>query len=260
MTDFDELFMKTLSEAFEDKLMDQIMTEPVPEHIAVIMDGNRRYAQDKGEEPIKGHIYGKNRLKELLEWCLDLKIRFLTVYAFSTENFNRHRGEVEILMDMFVKNFNELAKKREKLMKEKVRVRVLGNLDLLPSNVTEAILNVQEMTKNNDDYHFNLAIAYGGREEITNAVKEIAREVKAGNINPEDVDQGLISSYLYTHDLPDPDLILRTSGEIRLSNFLIWQMAYSEFYFTDVYWPGFTKSEFLKAIRSYQMRKRRFGK
>lgn len=254
-----EIFMEAFSKTYQKRLVELVKGERVPKHIAVIMDGNRRYALSLGKPLLEGHVHGKNRLKDLLEWCLELKIEVLTVYAFSTENFNRRSREVSKLMGMFVENFNKLAEEEEKLMKEGVKVRVLGDLGLLPEDVNVAIGHVVEMTKNNSSYFFNLAIAYGGREEITNAVRNIAQDIKTHKIEPEDITQSLISSYLYTHDLPDPDLILRTSGEIRLSNFLIWQMAYSEFYFTDVYWPGFTKTEFLKAIRSYQMRKRRFG-
>lgn len=254
-----EMLADAFNKAYEKKILKIVKDGKIPEHIAIIMDGNRRYAESKGEPPLMGHEYGREKLKELLEWCLELKIKILTVYAFSTENFNRDPMEVGGLMKMFIENFYKLADD-EKVMEYGVKLNVLGDLDILSKEVREAIEYAMDRTKNNSNYFFNMAVAYGGREEITNAVINIARDVLSKKIEVGDIDQNLISSYLYTHDLPDPDLILRTSGEIRLSNFLLWQLAYSEFYFTDVYWPGFSKIEFLRAIHSYQMRGRRFGK
>lgn len=254
-----EILMDSFHKVYENRLAEIVKLDEIPRHIAIIMDGNRRYAASRGDPPFKGHEYGGEKLKELLQWCLDLDVRILTAYAFSTENFSRSPSEVNGLMEMFVDNLRKVADDK-RVMEYGVRFRVLGNLDILPENVRDAIHYAMNKTKDNSKYSFNMAVAYGGREEIINAVRNIARDVKADNITIEDIDQALFSSYLYTHELPDPDLILRTSGEIRLSNFLLYQMAYSEFYFTDVYWPGFRKIDFLRAIRAYQMRRRRFGK
>ncbi len=254
-----DIFADTFNKAYEKKLLEMVKGGKIPHHLAIIMDGNRRYAESRGDPPIMGHEYGREKLKELLQWCLDLDIKVLTVYAFSTENFNRTAEEVNTLMNMFAENFYKFAED-EKVMEYGIRLRVLGDPNVLPKTVRESIENAVEKTKGNENYSFNMAVGYGGREEITNAMKKIARDIEAKKIKVEDIDKDLISSHLYTHDLPDPDLILRTSGEVRLSNFLLWQLAYSEFYFTDVYWPGFTKIEFLRAIHSYQLRLRRFGK
>ena len=234
------------------------MSEPIPEHIAIIMDGNRRFATDLGLDPMEGHDYGRDKLEELLEWCLDLKIKILTVYAFSTENIKRKTKEVEKLMDLFKRNFEQLAVD-ERVHKHGIRVRVIGQRELLPMDIQDAIKKAEEETKDYDNYHFNLAVAYGGREEIIKAVKDIAQDSVEKKFEIDDINEDLVSKYLYTSEIPDPDLILRTSGEERISNFLLWQLAYAELYFADVYWPGFKKIDFLKAIRSYQMRKRRYG-
>ena len=244
--------------AYEKRLLELTKSDRMPEHIAIIMDGNRRYAKERGDPPLRGHEYGGEKLKELLEWCLELDIRILTVYAFSTENFKRSSEEVDRLMNLFVDNLRKAAED-EKVNEYGVRFRVLGDLDSLSKEVRDAIRYAEERTKDNDRYFFNMAVAYGGREEILNAVRNIVKDFESGEITIEDIDENMFSSYLYTHDLPDPDLILRTSGEVRLSNFLLFQLAYSEFYFTDVFWPGFRKVDFLRAIRSYQMRKRRYG-
>jgi len=254
-----DILADTFNKAYEKKILEIVKEGKVPKHIAIIMDGNRRYAESRGEPPFMGHEHGREKLKELLEWCLDLEIKILTVYAFSTENFNRDPAEVGGLMKMFIENFYKMADD-EKIMEYGVGLRVLGDLNSLDKEVREAIEYAMDKTRDNSNYFFNLAVAYGGREEITNAVKNIARDVLSKKIEIEDIDQNFFSSYLYTHDLPDPDLILRTSGEVRLSNFLLWQLAYSEFYFTDVYWPGFSKIDFLRAIHTYQRRSRRFGK
>ena len=208
--------------------------------------------------PIAGHQLGRNKLEELLEWCLKLKIKILTVYAFSTENLKRSRMEVKTLMKLFEKNFKLLAED-ERVHKYGIRLRVIGQIDLLPKKVQKAIKYAEERTKDYDNYYYNMAVAYGGRQEIIRAVKNIAKDAKENKIKFEDIDEKLVSSYLYTSEFPDPDLILRTSGEERISNFLLWQLAYSELYFADVYWPGFRKIDFLRAIRAYQLRKRRFG-
>ena len=243
------------------KLMEEIKMNKLPRHIAIIMDGNRRYALKEGYPPYKGHEVGKDKLEEVMEWCHEIGIKVLTVFAFSTDNFKRPREEVEHLMNMFSNDLKKLANDK-RIHENKVRVKVIGKMNLLPENVKKAAEEVMEKTKNYDRYYFNIAIGYGGREEITEAIKKIAKDVKNEEISIEEIDEKKVASYLYTSSLPfpDPDLILRTSGEERVSNFLLWQLAYSELYFADVYWPALKKTDFLKAILSYQRRKRRYGK
>jgi len=224
----------------------------------VIMDGNRRYAMDLGLDPVQGHYLGKEKLYEFLNWCIELNIRVVTVYAFSTENFRRSSREVESLMKLFEESIDrELREGR--IHRERVKVRVIGRRDLLPENLRKKVEEIENLTKDYDRYELNLAIGYGGREEILKAIRDISREVLEGKISPDDINEDLVRKHLYTGDLPDPDLILRTSGEERISNFLLWQMAYSELYFADVYWPSFSKIDFLRAILSYQKRSRRYG-
>lgn len=232
---------------------------PVPRHVGVIMDGNRRFAQRLGLEPVAGHLIGREKLEDLLDWCLELDIRVLTVYAFSTENFSRAADEVELLMELFEENYDRLAED-ERVHRHRIRVRTLGRTDLLPEAVQAAARRAEEATKDYDAYFFNVAVAYGGREELIQAVRRVAREVREEGLDPERITEQYFGSRLYTNGLPDPDLVLRTSGEERVSNFLLWQAAYSELYFADVYWPALRKKDFLHAIRSYQRRRRRFGK
>lgn len=252
-------FIKDKIKRFQNlKLLDQIKKEHIPNHIAIIMDGNRRFAQSAGLNPSSGHQFGTDKIKETLDWCFELGIKNLTLYAFSTENFNRDQNEVKELMDLC---YNELmkAKKDSRIHKNKVRILIIGQIEALPEHIQKEANSLMEHTKKYNKYTLTIAIAYGGREEIVNAVKKIAKDVQIGSLNPETITQERVASYLYTRDLPDPDLLLRTSGEERISNFLLWQMAYSEFYFSDVYWPAFQKRDFLKAIQSYQRRKRRYG-
>jgi tritrans,polycis-undecaprenyl-diphosphate synthase [geranylgeranyl-diphosphate specific] len=248
----------TAYQTYEKRLLKEITSRPVPHHVAVIMDGNRRYAREFGLMVAEGHEKGKEKLEEMVEWCLELGIRVLTVYAFSTENVAREPVEINTLMRMFAKNFENLADD-DRVHKHRIRVRVLGRKDVLPEDVRKSIDYAEERTKDYDEYFFNIAVGYGGREELIQAVKKIAGEVKEGKMSIDDISEETFYKYLYTSDLPDPDLILRTSGEERISNFLLWQLAYSELYFSDVYWPGFRKVDFLRAVRSYQLRKRRFG-
>ncbi len=248
----------TAYQTYEKRLLREIQTRPVPRHVAVIMDGNRRYAKEFGLVVAEGHDKGKEKLEEMIEWCLELGIKVLTVYAFSTENVTRETDEVNTLMRMFAQNFKKLADD-DRVHKHQIRIRVLGQRDILPDDVQEAIDYAEQKTKDYDGYSFNIAVGYGGRQELLHAVKRIAEEVRKGVMEIEDIDEETFYRFLYTSDLPDPDLILRTSGEERISNFLLWQLAYSELYFSDVYWPGFRKVDFLRAVRSYQMRKRRFG-
>jgi undecaprenyl diphosphate synthase len=245
---------------YERGLAKEILEGPMPKHVAIIMDGNRRYATEILESEANiGHQRGEEKIEEMLEWCLDLKIPYITVYAFSTENFNREQDEVDFLMELSEASLYRMAD-HPKIHERKVRIRVLGDHEALPPKVKEAIKYADSRTGSYSDYSFNVAMAYGSRQEILFAVKEIAKKAKEGEINVEDITEKTISMHLYTSDMPDPDLILRTSGEVRISNFLLWQIAYSELYFTDVYWPGFRHIDFLRAIRSYQQRVRRYGK
>jgi tritrans,polycis-undecaprenyl-diphosphate synthase [geranylgeranyl-diphosphate specific] len=242
----------------EAALLKEVRAEPVPTHIGIIMDGNRRFAEAIGEPAIKGHEYGRDTLENVLDWCLDLGVKHLTVYAFSTENFNRNPVEIKRLMELFEENFLKMSEDA-RVHANRIHIRAIGQLDRLPKRVRDAIRIAEERTRAYGSYFYTIAVAYGGRQEILDAIRSIAEEVEQGRLRPKDVDEQLVSKHLYTHHLPDPDLILRTSGEERISNFLLWQMAYSELYFTDVYWPGFRRVDFLRAIRTYQLRKRRFG-
>lgn len=250
---------KVISKFRDDKLVEQIKQDPVPKHVAIIMDGNRRFAAELGLDPNIGHLFGRDKLEQVLDWCFELGIKNLTVYAFSTENFKRDSIEVQTLMDLCKKELDRAAKD-SRIHRNKIRIRILGKLESLPADIAKSAQYLMDRTKNYDNYSFNIALAYGGREEIIHAVKEIAGDVKEGKLNIDDIKEPIISKYLYTNGLPDPDIILRTSGEERISNFLLWQLAYSELYFSDVYWPAFQKRDFLKAIRICQERKRRFGK
>jgi tritrans,polycis-undecaprenyl-diphosphate synthase [geranylgeranyl-diphosphate specific] len=247
-----------LRDLTEKRLAELVKAEPMPRHLAIIMDGNRRFARGEGLEVRDGHERGRDTLEELLEWCLDLGIRVLTVYALSTENLGRPKGELDDLMDLFDRSLRELATD-ERVHRHGIRVRVLGNRSVLPSRVQEAIGIAEGATAKYSAYQYNVALGYGGRDEIVEAIRALAREVRAGTLDPEAIDSDAVGRHLYTADLPDPDLIIRTSGEERISNFLLWQSAYSELYFTDVFWPGFSRLEFLRAIRSYQLRRRRYG-
>ena len=231
----------------------------MPKHVAIIMDGNRRYTRVQGNmEVTRGHELGVDTLEKVLDWSIDLGIEIVTAYAFSTENFNRSEKEVKGLMDLFVKNFKRIVN-HEKIHRNKVRVKVVGRIDLLPDDVREAIKEAEDATKDYHDRLFNLAIGYDGRLEIVDAVKKIYQKIEAGELSIDDVDEKLINDNLYTEGLADPNLIIRTSGEERLSGFLLWQSSYSELYFCDSLWPELRKIDYLRAIRDYQARDRRFG-
>jgi len=258
ITDLYKSILRSAYTAYENKLVREIKSHGPPRHIAVIMDGNRRFAARLGLSTAEGHERGKDKVNELLGWCIELGIKYFTVYAFSTENLHRSPEEVDDLMDLFTRGFME-AGDDKRIHENRIRIKTIGQRELLPEKVRDAIAYAEEKTKNYDDYTYSIAVAYGGREEIIHAIKCIAASVKEGKISEDDINEEMVSSMLYTCDIPDPDLILRTSGEERVSNFLIWQIAYAELYFTDIYWPGFRKIDFLRAIRSYQRRKRRFG-
>ena len=245
---------------YERKLFADVMSSVrIPKHIAIILDGNRRFADDKGIDRFAGHVFGAKKLEEVIGWCQELSIKHITVYAFSSENFTRTDEEVKMLMDLLAKKFREVVKD-SRVHNYKIRVRAIGNLMSLPEQVQRAIDEAQEATKTYDGHTLNIAVGYGGRAELAEAVRKICDRIKNGEINPKDVNENLIGNYLYTAGLPDPDLIIRTSGEERLSGFLLWQAAYSELYFCEANWPSFNKIDFLRAIRTYQERERRFGK
>jgi tritrans,polycis-undecaprenyl-diphosphate synthase [geranylgeranyl-diphosphate specific] len=252
-------FSLKVNEFIDIKLLEEIRRYPLPKHIAIIMDGNRRFAKELGLSWEAGHVFGKEKIEEVLDWCFELGIRVLTVYAFSTENFTRSEKEVKTLMFLLKQELDK-AKEDSRIHKNKVRVRILGRLDSLPKDIQQSAQSIMKLTNSYKTYHLNIALAYGGREEIIQAIQHMGTDIKKGKLKINDISETTVSSYLYTSGLPDPDLILRTSGEERISNFLLWQLAYSELYFCDVYWPALQKRDFLQAIRTYQQRKRRFGK
>ncbi len=253
-----KIISETAYSTYEAKLEKEVLAHPAPGHVAIIMDGNRRFAKEMGMGGGDGHLHGREKLEEVMEWCQELGIRILTVYAFSTENFSRKSDEVELLMEIFEESLRSLLEE-ERIHESRIRIKILGNRELLPQSVQDAIDEVEAATAEYDEYFYNVAIAYGGREELVYAFRRIAAKVEEGCIKAEDIDEKMISKHMYTSHVPDPDLVLRTSGEVRISNFLLWQMAYSELYFTDVYWPGFRRIDFMRAVRAYQQRKRRFG-
>ncbi|MDR0778110.1 MAG: di-trans,poly-cis-decaprenylcistransferase [Methanomassiliicoccaceae archaeon] len=244
---------------YEQKLEKEVKQGRIPKHVAVIMDGNRRYAEETLKADItQGHLKGKEKLEEMLDWCVDLGVRVITVYAFSTENFSRKEEEVEFLMDLLERTLIDFSKD-ERIHRNRVKLKVIGDISMMPDNVAEAVRHAEESTSGYSEFYLNMAIAYSGRQEIRDAIRNIAQKVKCDELKIEDISESLISDHMYSPGLPDPDLVLRTSGELRVSNFLLWQLAYSELYFADVYWPGFRKMDFMRAIRSYQQRSRRFG-
>jgi len=249
-----------ITRAYERQLLSEIRVHrKVPKHVGIILDGNRRFAREQGLPPLTGHVWGAKKLEEVLDWCREVGIKHVTVYAFSTENFQRSPEEVKALMDLFVDKFKR-ATRDDRVHKYKIKIRAIGDLDKLPESVRKAIEEAQRATQNYDGYTLNIAIGYGGRAELAQAVRKICERIERGELKPHDVDERMIEQNLYTAGLPDPDLIIRTSGEERLSGFLLWQSAYSELYFCEADWPSFSKLDFLRAIRTYQSRERRFGR
>jgi len=229
----------------------------LPEHIAIIMDGNGRWAKEKGEDRIHGHHQGVISVREVVEGCGETGVKYLTLYAFSTENWNRPKAEVDALMELLV---STIRKEVDALKKNNVKLHVIGDFASLPDVCQQELQEGMEMTAGGTGLNLILALSYSSRWEIARAVKEIAIEVKAGNLSPENIDAGLFDQYLCTKDYPDPALMIRTGGEHRISNFLLYQMAYTELYFTDTHWPDFRKEHLFEAILNYQQRERRFGK
>lgn len=238
-------------------LKDSIQLNNLPKHIAVIMDGNGRWAKEKGKNRVFGHKNGVNAVRQLSEACAELGVPYVTLYAFSVENWNRPKIEVAALMELLVRT---IGSETETLMKNNIRLETIGSLETLPKRAQEQLLKVKETTKNNTRLTLILALSYGGRTEIVDACKKIATLVKNSEINIHDISESTINEHLYLANIPDPELMIRTSGEYRLSNFLLWQAAYTELYFTDEYWPDFNKESLYKAIVTYQKRERRFGK
>ena len=251
--------MKTLA-FVQNKKMEihqEIDKNNLPTHLAIIMDGNGRWAKQQGKLRAFGHENGTKTVKKTVEACAKLGIKFLTLYTFSTENWNRPKIEVDILMKLLI---SALKKELKTLQSNNIRLNTIGNIDTLPSGVKNELLDVMEQTKDNTAMTLTLALSYGSRDEIINAVKKITEKVKNNIISIDTIDESIINQHLYTQNMPDVDLVIRTSGEHRISNFLLWQIAYAEFYFTDVLWPDFKEAHLHEAILSYQKRERRFGK
>ena len=239
------------------KLIDQIDKQRLPNHIAIIMDGNGRWAKQKGLVRVIGHENGTKSVREVVEASAELGIKHLTLYAFSTENWNRPKLEVQTLMKLLVKS---LKKEIKTLQDNNIKLLAIGCLNDLPTKANKELLDVIEKTKNNTNMVLTLALSYGSREEIINVIKEISLKVKNNIISTENIDESIINKHLYTHELPDVDLLIRTSGEERISNFMLWQIAYAELYFTEILWPDFKKENLYEALINYQKRERRFGK
>ena len=237
--------------------MDSLNKDKIPQHIAIIMDGNGRWAKQQGEDRIFGHHEGVNSVREIVEAAAEIGVKYLTLYAFSTENWNRPKEEVDALMELLVAT---ISMETPQLNKNGVKLEAIGNLKSLPESCYKELQESINITKNNTRLTLVLALSYSSKWEITNGVKEIAAQVAEGKLKADEITEELISSHLCTTKYPDPELMIRTSGEHRISNFLLWQLAYAEFYFTDKLWPDFRKQEFFEAIHSYQSRERRFGK
>jgi undecaprenyl diphosphate synthase len=238
-------------------LLENIDAKNLPQHLAIIMDGNGRWAKQKGLLRALGHESGTKSVKVIIEASAKLGIEFLTLYAFSTENWNRPKLEVETLMKVLI---NSLKKELTTLQKNNIKLNAIGNLEKLPKSAQKELLDVIEKTKDNTQMTLTLALSYGSREEIVSAVRNICNKVKNNIISIDSIDDSIINEHLYTQNLPDVDLLIRTSGEHRISNFLLWQIAYAELYFTDILWPDFKEQDLYEAIISYQKRERRFGK
>ena len=245
---------------YDRYLAKQVKQGPLPTHVAIVMDGNRRFALASGMQRQYGHRMGKEKVREVMRWCRDSGIKYLTVYALSTENLTtRSPDELEVLYGLYEAGFKELATDKE-IHRDRVRCKAVGQIDLLPPQVAHAIDEAEKATKDYNDLVFTVCLAYGARQELVHAIKRILTDHDDGKIGLDDVNEELVSEYLYTSGMPDPDLVIRTSGEERVSNFLLWQMAYAELCFVDVYWPAFRKRDFLRVIRTYQGRQRRYGK
>lgn len=239
------------------EILEKIDKNNLPKHVAIIMDGNGRWAKSRGEERTFGHKNAISAVRNAISACDKAGVEYLTLYTFSTENWNRPNDEVDTLMSLLSET---LLKEAAELFSKGVRLHVIGEVEKLPTLVREQLLNVVELTKENSKGNLVLALSYGSQREILNAVKEIAQEVKEGKISTEDIDEKLFENHLYTKDLPPVDLLIRTSGEVRISNFLLWQIAYAELQFLDIFWPDFQEEHLYQCIVNYQNKERRFGK
>lgn len=235
----------------------EIQQHIIPSHIAIIMDGNGRWAKQRGKLRVFGHENGTNSVKEVVEACTEIGVKNLTLYAFSTENWKRPKLEIQTLMKLLI---SSLKKEMKNLHKNNIKLNTIGDIKTLPTKVLNELSDVIELTKNNTRMTLTIALSYGSRDELINTVKEISIKVKNNIISADKIDESVINEHLYTRQLPDVDLLIRTSGEQRVSNFLLWQIAYAEFYFTEVLWPDFGKEDLYKSIKNYQQRERRFGK
>jgi len=238
-------------------LRDQVLNGKIPNHVAIIMDGNRRWAKKKNLPVAMGHREGVKRIMEIVETAADVGINNLTVYAFSTENWGREKNEVDCLMSLLIEF---LKKELNRIIKNNIRLNLIGRIEDLPNNVREEVKSAIDATKDNKRFNLNIALSYGGRDEIVTAVKNIVKDVENNEINIDNLNEENFKNYLFTKNSMDPDFLIRTSGEVRISNFLLYQLAYTEFYFTDVLWPDFKETELFEAILEYQKRNRRFGK
>ena len=235
---------------------EQVLNAPLPQHIAIILDGNGRWAKKRGLPRTAGHQEGAMNVREITKLCANIGIKALTVYAFSTENWKRPDEEVKFLMKLPIKFFNEFA---PELVENNIRLKVIGNVEELPTDLQQKVLEISELTKNNTKMTLTIALNYGSQDEIKQAVQAIATEVKNDQLNVEDINEDVIDQHLMTSDLPPLDLMIRTSGELRISNYLLWQLAYAELYFTSIAWPDFKEEQLYEALLDYQKRNRRFG-
>lgn len=251
-----KLIKKDSREVSADRLREMLDPNRLPKHVAIIMDGNGRWAQARGLPRSMGHRAGVESLRKIVSTCLDLGIKVLTVYAFSTENWKRPQEEINTLMNLLCEY---IQKELDELHSHDVQIRAIGHIEDLPMRAQKELEKAQRVTAENKKLILNIALNYGGRLEIVDAARKIAVKVKKGEIQPEEIDEALFQRHLYTADLPDPDLLIRPAGELRLSNFLLWQTAYTEFWSTSVYWPDFQPKHFLQALIDFQKRERRFG-
>lgn len=235
---------------------EQLLNAPLPQHIAIILDGNGRWARKRGLPRTAGHQEGAMNVREITKLCANIGIKALTVYAFSTENWKRPDEEVKFLMKLPIKFFDEFA---PELVENNIRLNVIGNIDELPKDLQQKVLEITDLTKDNTKMTLTIALNYGSQDEIKQAIKSIATDVKNGDLEVEDINETVIENYLMTSDLPPLDLMIRTSGELRISNYLLWQLAYAELYFTSIAWPDFKEEQLYEALLDYQKRNRRFG-
>jgi len=240
----------------EERLLKRLDPARLPVHVAIIMDGNGRWAQARGLPRALGHRTGVETLRNIVKLCLELRIKILTVFAFSTENWKRPQEEIKILMDLLCEY---IQKELNDLHRKHIQIRAIGHIFELPPRAQKELARAQEVTSQNNELILNIALNYGGRLEIVDAARNLALRVKNGELDPAEINEFIFKKYLYTADLPDPDLLIRPAGELRISNFLLWQMAYTEFWSTPVFWPDFRPAHFLQALISFQHRKRRFG-